>query len=110
VLDTLGVAIGALDGIPMVAVRGLLEDLGGTPTTTLIGGGKTSPERAAFYNSGLSRYLDFMDSYLAKGDVALSVAMTSISTLIAPFLTPLLCMWLAGKYMDVDGGSMMLSI
>ncbi|MCP3427036.1 bile acid:sodium symporter family protein [Rothia sp. AR01] len=49
-------------------------------------------------------------SYLAKGDVALSVAMTSISTLIAPFLTPLLCMWLAGQYMDVDGGAMMLSI
>ncbi|WP_129659455.1 bile acid:sodium symporter family protein [Rothia halotolerans] len=49
-------------------------------------------------------------SYLAKGDVALSVAMTSISTLIAPFLTPLLCMWLAGQYMNVDGGSMMLSI
>ncbi|HIZ35250.1 MAG TPA: MmgE/PrpD family protein [Candidatus Ruania gallistercoris] len=68
VLDTLGVAIGALDGAPMVAVRGLLEDLGGTPTATLIGGGKTSPERAAFYNSGLSRYLDFMDSYLAKGE------------------------------------------
>ncbi|WP_022919060.1 MmgE/PrpD family protein [Ruania albidiflava] len=68
VLDTLGVAIGALDAQPMVAIRGLLEDLGGTPQATLIGGGKTSPERAAFFNSGLSRYLDFMDSYLAKGE------------------------------------------
>src|SRR5690625_1959121 len=68
VLDTLGVAIGALDAQPMVAVRGLLEDLGGTPQATLIGGGETSPERAAFFNSGLSRSLDFMDSYLAKGD------------------------------------------
>src|SRR5699024_9001752 len=35
---------------------------------TMIGGGKTSPERAAFYNSALSRYLDFMDAYLAKGE------------------------------------------
>lgn len=68
VLDTLGVAIGALDAEPIVAIRGLLDDLGGTPESTMIGGGKTSPERAAFFNSALSRYLDFMDSYLAKGE------------------------------------------
>ena len=68
VLDTLGVAIGALDAEPIEAIRGLLEDLGGAPTATLIGGGATSPERAAFYNSALSRYLDFMDSYLAPGE------------------------------------------
>lgn len=68
VLDTLGVAIGALDAEPIIAIRGLLEDLGGTPSSTLIGGGRTSPERAAFFNSALSRYLDFMDSYLAKGE------------------------------------------
>lgn len=68
VLDTLGVAIGALDAEPIVAIRELLEDLGGAETSTLIGGGKTSPERAAFFNSALSRYLDFMDAYLAKGE------------------------------------------
>lgn len=68
VLDTIGVAIGALDAEPIVAIRGLIEDLGGTPMSTLIGGGKTAPDRAAFYNSALSRYLDFMDSYLAKGE------------------------------------------
>lgn len=67
-LDTLGVAIGALDAEPVVAIRGLLDDLGGAPTATLIGGGRTSPDRAAFYTSTLSRYLDFMDSYLAKGE------------------------------------------
>ncbi|MGI6879211.1 MmgE/PrpD family protein [Microbacterium sp. gxy059] len=68
VLDTIGVAIGALDAAPIVAIGGLVDDLGGTPISTLIGGGKTSPDRAAFYNSALSRYLDFMDSYLAKGE------------------------------------------
>lgn len=68
VLDTLGVAVGALDAEPIVAIRGLLEDLGGTEQSTLIGGGKTTPERAAFFNSALSRYLDFMDAYLAKGE------------------------------------------
>lgn len=68
VLDTLGVAISALDAEPTVAIRKLLTDLGGIPTATMIGGGKTSPKRAAFYNSALSRYLDFMDAYLAKGE------------------------------------------
>ncbi|ALJ19797.1 MmgE/PrpD family protein [Microbacterium sp. No. 7] len=68
VLDTIGVAIGALDAEPVVAIRELIDDLGGAPAATLIGGGKTAPDRAAFYNSALSRYLDFMDSYLAKGE------------------------------------------
>src|SRR5699024_25412 len=66
--DAMGGAIGATDAPPIVARRDLREDLRGPPTTTPTGGGKTSPERAAFYNNGLSRYLDFMDSYLAKGE------------------------------------------
>lgn len=49
-------------------------------------------------------------TYLAKGDTALSVAMTSVSTLLAPLLTPLLTLWLAGTYMPVDGAGMALSI
>lgn len=34
----------------------------------MIGGLQTSPDRAALYNSALVRYLDFNDSYLAKGE------------------------------------------
>lgn len=49
-------------------------------------------------------------SYLAKADTALSVAMTTSSTLLAPVLTPLLTLWLAGRYMPVDGGAMAVSI
>ncbi|HJX76871.1 bile acid:sodium symporter family protein [Glutamicibacter sp.] len=49
-------------------------------------------------------------TYLAKGDVALSVTMTSISTLLAPIFTPLLTLWLAGQYLPVDAGTMALSI
>ncbi|MGO1165882.1 MAG: bile acid:sodium symporter family protein, partial [Janibacter sp.] len=45
-------------------------------------------------------------SYLARGDVALSVTMTSISTLLAPLLT----LWLAGRYMPLDGAGMALTI
>ena len=48
--------------------------------------------------------------YLARGDVALSVAMTSISTLLAPFITPLLVLALAGSTLDVSAGDMFLSI
>lgn len=68
VLDALGCAIGALEGPPVRAIRALVEEFGGNPLATLIGGGKTSPDRAAFYNAALVRYLDFNDSYLTKGE------------------------------------------
>ena len=68
VLDTIGVAIGALDAAPILAVSRLIDELGGRPLSTLIGGGKTAPDRAAFFNGALSRYLDFMDSYLAPSE------------------------------------------
>ncbi|MFC3996981.1 bile acid:sodium symporter family protein [Nocardiopsis sediminis] len=48
--------------------------------------------------------------YLARGDVALSVAMTSISTLLAPVLTPLLVLWLAGSTLPVDATGLVVSI
>jgi 2-methylcitrate dehydratase len=68
VLDALGCAIGALEGPPIILVRKHIEDFGGRPLATLFGGGKTSPDRAAFYNGALVRYLDFNDAYLAKGE------------------------------------------
>jgi 2-methylcitrate dehydratase len=68
ILDALGCAMGALWGPPVALIRKHIEDFGGRPVVTLIGGGKTSPDRAAFYNSALIRYLDFNDSYLAKGE------------------------------------------
>lgn len=49
-------------------------------------------------------------AYLAKADTALSVTMTSISTLLAPLLTPLVTLWLAGSYLPVDAGAMAMSI
>ncbi|HEX5959926.1 MAG TPA: MmgE/PrpD family protein [Rhodanobacteraceae bacterium] len=68
ILDTLGVAIAALDAPPMLAIRGLTRSLGGNADATLIGGGRSAIDRAAFHNIALSRYLDFMDSYLAPGE------------------------------------------
>ncbi len=68
VLDALGCAIGAIEGLPIRALRLQLEDFGGNPLVTLVGGGKTAPDRAAFYNSALVRYLDYNDSYLARNE------------------------------------------
>lgn len=48
--------------------------------------------------------------YLAKGDIALSVAMTGVSTLLAPVVTPALVYLLAGKEVAVDMMGMFLSI
>lgn len=49
-------------------------------------------------------------TYLAKGDVALSVAITTFSTLLAPMITPILVLWFAGAWIDVSAYSMFLSI
>ncbi|HET7173875.1 MAG TPA: MmgE/PrpD family protein [Nocardioidaceae bacterium] len=99
VLDTLGVAVGALDAAPTVAVRDLTEWLGGNGTATLIGGGTSAPDRAAFYNVALSRYLDFMDAYLAVGETnhpsdnlgAVLAAAESVGATGKDFLTALAC-------------------
>ena len=49
-------------------------------------------------------------SFLCKGDVAFSVGMTTLSTLLAPVMTPLLMLWLAGESVDVDAVGMFTSI
>ena len=49
-------------------------------------------------------------TYLAKGDLALSVGMTGVSTLLAPLLTPALTWLLAGKTVDVDTLGMFVNI
>jgi 2-methylcitrate dehydratase len=68
IIDALGCAIGALTGPPLIMLRTQLDDFGGNPLVTLIGGGKTAPDRAALYNSALVRYLDYNDSYIAKNE------------------------------------------
>ncbi|MBO7471706.1 MAG: bile acid:sodium symporter family protein [Bacteroidaceae bacterium] len=49
-------------------------------------------------------------TYLAKGDLALSVGMTACSTLLAPIVTPLLVLLTAGTMVEVDALGMLLSI
>lgn len=49
-------------------------------------------------------------SFLCKGDVAFSVGMTTASTLLAPVVTPLLVLLLAGEQVDVDAIGMFKNI
>ena len=65
VLDAIGCALGAFDGDPVRRVRQFVADFSRDGRCTLIGGGRSAPDRAALYNGGLVRYLDFNDSYLA---------------------------------------------
>lgn len=49
-------------------------------------------------------------SYLAKADVAYSVSLTTVSTLLCPVLTPALCKWLAGQALPVSFWNMFFEI
>lgn len=68
VLDALGCAYGALEAPPVQAIREHTADFGGNPLSALIGGGRTSPDRAAFHNGAAVRYLDFNDAFLGRGE------------------------------------------
>jgi BASS family bile acid:Na+ symporter len=49
-------------------------------------------------------------SFLARANLALAVTVGAISTLLSPFVTPLLMKWLGGQYIEVKFWSMMLDI
>ena len=97
VLDSLGCALGALDGEPVVMVREQVEEFGGAPLSTLIGTGGSAPDRAALYNGALVRYLDFNDSYLAPGETC------HPSDNLAPVLA-------AAEYAHADGRTLLTAL
>lgn len=66
VLDSLGCAIGALQASsPLQAVANAVGQLGGAPRATLIGGERSSADRAALLNGAAIRYLDYNDTFVA---------------------------------------------
>ena len=67
ILDSLGCAIAALPGPPFPALREQFGEYRAPGRCTLIGGGKTSADQAALFNSALVRYVDLLDSYMAPG-------------------------------------------
>ncbi|GAA5055005.1 MmgE/PrpD family protein [Haladaptatus pallidirubidus] len=67
VLDSIGIAVGAMGEEPVEAVRATVEEMNGEGCT-LWGGGTASPPDAAMLNAAYVRYLDYMDSFLAPGE------------------------------------------
>ncbi|AFM27414.1 MmgE/PrpD family protein [Desulfomonile tiedjei] len=68
VMDSIGCAIGAIGSPPIKMILSQIDDFESTGHCTLIAAGKASPDRAAFYNSALVRFLDFNDSFLASNE------------------------------------------
>jgi 2-methylcitrate dehydratase len=97
VLDALGCALGALGAPPVEAIRTQLEDFGGRPWCTLIGGGRTAPDRVALYNGALVRYLDFNDAYFAPEETC------HPSDNLAPVLA-------AAEYADISGKELLTAL
>ena len=65
ILDSLASAVTALDAPPVAACLAQAKAFGGPDgDCTLIGGGAANVVYAAFYNTALVRYVDFMDSYM----------------------------------------------
>src|SRR6202040_1029917 len=64
---------------------------------TLIGGGKTSLDQAALFNSGLTRYVDLLDSYMSPGGLA--HPSDNFGTVLA-----------AAEYVDAPGEDFMLAL
>jgi 2-methylcitrate dehydratase len=67
ILDSLGCAIAALQAPPFSALREQIAEYRAPGNCTLIAGGKTAPDQAAFFNTALIRYVDMLDSYMAPG-------------------------------------------
>jgi 2-methylcitrate dehydratase len=69
VLDSVGIAIGAVDAFAAGRVRETVTELESDGPCRLWGTSRyASPVGAAMYNTTLTRYLDFMDSFLAPGE------------------------------------------
>jgi BASS family bile acid:Na+ symporter len=49
-------------------------------------------------------------SFLAKANLALAVTISAVTTLLSPFITPVLMKWLGGQFIEVNFWSMMLDI
>ena len=69
VLDSIGIGIGAIGAEPVDAVASTVTEFGrGGPCRLWGRREEVPPAQAAMYNTALTRYLDFMDSFLAPGE------------------------------------------
>lgn len=66
VIDSFATAVGAMPSDAYAIAKKCAARVSGNPSASMLGGGSSSPEWAAFVNGLLIRYLDFNDTYLAK--------------------------------------------
>src|SRR5689334_21105953 len=97
VLETYACAIGAQTSEPVQRVRQQIAEYDPVGSCCLSGGGTAAPDVAAVYNGALVRYLDYTDSYLAKGESC------HPSDNLAPVLA-------AAEYIGVTGRDLMVSL
>jgi 2-methylcitrate dehydratase len=64
-IDSFGTAVGAMDAEAYAVARRCALRVQAEPGAGLLGGGRSSPEWAAFVNGLLIRYLDYNDTYLS---------------------------------------------
>jgi 2-methylcitrate dehydratase len=67
IIDSLGCAIAALNGEVLRTVGEHIKSTAAAPRASMIGGGRTSVEQAALFNSIAVRYIDQLDTYLTAG-------------------------------------------
>src|SRR3984893_11617140 len=97
ILDSIGCAIAAVAGPSLRALCDQIEEYRAPGRCTLIGGGKTSPDQAALFNSSLVRYVDLLDSYMAQG--GLCHPSDNFGTILA-----------AAEYVGASGEEFMLAL
>ena len=86
ILDCLGCCIAALGAGPINACHEQVVDFGGTGPCALIGGGKANPVYAAFWNTALVRYVDFMDNFLAQTETCHTADNFGVALTIADYV------------------------
>src|ERR1700753_703739 len=86
ILDSLGCCIAALGADPIEACRAQVADFGGDGPCALIGGGKANPVYAAFWNTALVRYVDFMDNFLAQSETCHTADNFGVALTIADYV------------------------
>jgi 2-methylcitrate dehydratase len=97
ILDSIGCAIAAVAGPSLRPLRDQLEEYRAPGRCTSIGGGKSSPDQAALFNSALVRYVDLLDSYMAQG--GLCHPSDNFGTILA-----------AAEYVGASGEEFMLAL
>jgi 2-methylcitrate dehydratase len=65
-IDSFATAVGAMPSDAYAIAKKCAARVSGNPSSSILGGGSSSPEWATFVNGLLIRYLDFNDTYLSK--------------------------------------------